>query len=333
MADNEKLTENDDDFVVVETPSGKQPPAEPKTPPPTDDDHDDHDDADDEADERLADADASDAERNTKREQNREERRARRARQRAMMERDKRVLSELAQQNQILAQRLAQLEGRSVHQDRVTIEQRMREAESEQRTAEALLAEAVRSGDGEEHVRALRIRDAAVARANQLAVLRQRADQAAEQAQQPHQARQQAPQIDPAVVNHGQAWMGQNSWYDPQARDEDSAIVKIIDDRLASEGYDPKDPGYWKELSKRVERRLPHRAAKAEDPADDRPAGRRGPPVGGSREHAPASTRREVYVSPERKAALVEMGVWDDPKARARYLKSFAAYDKNNPAR
>ena len=37
----------------------------------------------------------------------------------------------------------------------------------------------------------------------------------------------------------------------------------------------------------------------------------------------------EVYISPERKEAMIEAGVWDDPETRQRYLKQYADYDRN----
>ena len=69
-----------------------------------------------------------------------------------------------------------------------------------------------------------------------------------------------------------------------------------------------------------------------EDPVEDeRPAGRRGPPVGGSgREGGATPGRRQVVVSPERKRALQEAGVWDDPVARERYLRKYHEWDRNN---
>ena len=51
------------------------------------------------------------------------------------------------------------------------------------------------------------------------------------------------------------------------------------------------------------------------------------PPTGGTREHAPASTKKEIYVTPERKQAMIDAGVWDDPIARQRYLKAYRDYD------
>ena len=52
--------------------------------------------------------------------------------------------------------------------------------------------------------------------------------------------------------------------------------------------------------------------------------------MGGSRENVPASTRKEVYVTPERKQAMIDAGAWEDPVKRARMLKAYQAYDRNS---
>lgn len=39
-------------------------------------------------------------------------------------------------------------------------------------------------------------------------------------------------------------------------------------------------------------------------------------------------SKHEVYVSSERRQAMVEAGVWDDPTRRAKYLKAYQQYDK-----
>jgi hypothetical protein len=52
--------------------------------------------------------------------------------------------------------------------------------------------------------------------------------------------------------------------------------------------------------------------------------------VGSGREHAPTSTRKEIYISPERKQALMEAGVWDDATLRNKYVKRYAEYDRKN---
>lgn len=64
-----------------------------------------------------------------------------------------------------------------------------------------------------------------------------------------------------------------------------------------------------------------------EDGRDDRPRKRNGGPrfVSGGRERP--LKKNEVYVSAERRKALEEAGVWDDPKIRNRYLKRYQDYD------
>ena len=117
--------------------------------------------------------------------------------------------------------------------------------------------------------------------------------------------------------------MEENTWYDPSGADEDSAVVLAIDNKLAQEGYDPRSEEYWDELHNRVKRRLPEKFKQARKPTG-------GPAVGSGREHAPVSTRKEIYISPERKSALQEAGVWEDPVLRQRYIKKYAEYDRAN---
>jgi hypothetical protein len=142
--------------------------------------------------------------------------------------------------------------------------------------------------------------------------------------------------VDDEAMVHAKQFLSDNKWYDPQGRDEDSAIVLAIDQSMNRDGYDPRSPDYWDELRKRAARRLPERFGKAQSrdntqTREERTA-RGGPAVGSGKEHAPTSTRQEVYVSPERKQALIEAGVWDDPVLRQRYVKRYSEYDKQNRA-
>jgi hypothetical protein len=141
------------------------------------------------------------------------------------------------------------------------------------------------------------------------------------------------------VASLAQEWIAANPWYDPNGRDEESRITKAIDDGLIRDGYDPTQPEYWQELTGRVSRRL-NGSASRDDDGDEEPRRRtaskdaeprrRVVPSGSGREHASEATRKEVSVTPERKAAMVEAGVWDDPKLRNRYLKSYQKYDRQS---
>jgi hypothetical protein len=120
--------------------------------------------------------------------------------------------------------------------------------------------------------------------------------------------------------------MNANPWYDPSGRDEDSAITKVIDNQLAAEGYNPKDADYWHELTRRVASRI------GDDEVETRqsPSKRKAPPTGTTREHAPVSTKKEIYVTPERKQAMIDAGIWDDVPRRNQMLKAYQAYDKSS---
>ncbi len=136
------------------------------------------------------------------------------------------------------------------------------------------------------------------------------------------------------MLRHAQKFLTENTWYDPDGANEDSAIVLAIDNTLVREGYDPKSDEYWGELRKRAAKRLPERfeGAPSRSPAEGKETAARtprgGPALGSTRDHAPQSTRKEIYLSPERKQALVDAGVWDDPVLRMKYAKKYAEYDK-----
>ena len=127
--------------------------------------------------------------------------------------------------------------------------------------------------------------------------------------------------------------MSENPWYDSQGRDEDSAVVIAIDQSLSKDGFNPQTEEYWDELRKRTARRLPEKFKnqKTREVKEERVA-RGGPAVGSGREHAPATTRKEIYISPERKQALIDAGVWDDPILRKKYAQRYSEYDRANKA-
>jgi hypothetical protein len=136
-------------------------------------------------------------------------------------------------------------------------------------------------------------------------------------------------QLDEAAMHYAKEFIADNPWYDAQGRDEDSAIVLAIDSALVKDGFDPRSEEYWDELRHRTARRLPEKFAEGGQVAKTARQPRGGPAVGSSREYAPTSTRKEIHISPERKAALIEAGVWDDPILRVKYARSYAEYDRN----
>lgn len=308
MADNQ-MTENDgeDEFEIIE---GEEPVQEP-----VQEDADDSDD-DDDSDERLGDSeDDSDDEIVSRNRIKRQKRRE--VRQRAKEHAD-RELSLLREQNETLLRRVSAIEGNTLASNVSAIDQRIAQAQADVKQAESIIARAVEAGNGDDVATAMRLRDEAQYEAQQLW----------QQKQQVEQVRQQHanPGPDPRVVSYAKEWMDANPWYDPSGRDEDSAVTKAIDNQLAAEGYNPKDADYWHELTRRVASRI------GDDEAETRasPTKRRAPPTGTTREHAPVSTKKEIYVTPERKQAMVDAGIWDDVPRRNQMLKAYQAYDKSS---
>lgn len=314
MADN-KLIETDEDIELVPV---ETPPKDAKADAEAEEDEDDED-APEEGDARLAesqDDSEDDISPNRKRRLKRRE-----VRKRAKDNAD-RELHLLREQNTDMARRLAAVEGHALSTNEQTLEQRMQYAMNEAKQAEHIMARAVEAGNGDDMATALRLRDEANGRANQL----YRAKQQVEQVRRQHAA----PAVDARVQSFAREWLAANPWYDPSGRDEDSRVTKAIDDGLVFQGYDPKSPEYWYELTRRVATRI---GPEDDDGASAAPAAaarRKAPPTGNSREHVPPSTRKEVYVTPERKQAMIDAGVWEDPTARTRYLKAYQAYDKNS---
>ena len=51
--------------------------------------------------------------------------------------------------------------------------------------------------------------------------------------------------------------------------------------------------------------------------------------MGTDRESGANVGRNQFLVSKERKDAMIEAGVWDNPELRKRYLKAYQAYDRD----
>lgn len=310
---SDKKLEDEIEYEIVEQDAEENEVAEKPQKPKAKDDGDEDRLAASSADEDGEDGDEGD-DTEAKRAERRERKRLQRQKRKEFRERDKAVISTLEQQNQMLAQRLAAVEGRTFQRDAQDLDARLGQAVEQYNYAERLIRDAVAKGDGETVTRAMRARDEAALKARELQSVRSRMSA-------PQQAAPQAP--DPRVINNAKEWIEDHPWYDPNGGDDDSAIVLAIDNRLAEEGYNPATQEYWDELRDRVESKLPHKFQKA--------ATRKTPPVGSSRERSPGANKIQVRIDADRKKALIEAGAWEDPVKRAKFLKSFAEYDRANP--
>ena len=257
-------------------------------------------------------SDDDEDEREAIRERRRQEKKDRKERKDQAIKRDKLELDFLRKRNDDLERRLSAQEVRAHQGDLNAYDQAIAKAHQEAQMAEQVIEKAIEAQNGRDVAQAMRYRDQAKERIMQLKLEKQNISQ-------PKQ-----PQIDDMTLHYAKEFMNENPWYDANGGNEDSAIVIAIDQSLSNEGLDPRSEEYWSELRKRAARRIPERFTKKERVV------RGGPAIGSGKEHAPTSTRNQIYISPERKQALIDAGVWDDPVLRMKYVKRYAEYDKNN---
>jgi hypothetical protein len=141
------------------------------------------------------------------------------------------------------------------------------------------------------------------------------------------QPKQNVPnEISTEVQKNATAWLKNNKWYDPQARDTDSRIAKVIDQELAADGWDPADPEYWDELDNRLSARLPHRYAAKTGNTPKRP----GPTASARTANPSGKSANTITLSRDRVQAIKDAGAWDDPVKRNKMIKAYANFDKQN---
>jgi len=287
----------------------------------SDDDNDDEDievhveDSDDHQD------DETDEDREKIREARREERKLKKelAKQRDLTAKHK--ISALEKRNEDLARRLAAVESTAASYKFAQVDKALEDEATRVEYAKMKLVQAAQANDANAQVEYLeQLQDAK----NKLAQIQAYKKQQLEEAKQP---RQNVPnEISTEVQKNATAWLKSNKWYDPNARDTDSRIAKVIDQDLAAEGWDPADPEYWDELDNRLSARLPHRYA-----AKSNTSIKRGGPTASSRTANPSGkVGTTITLSPQRVQAIKDAGAWDDPAKRSKMIKAYAQFDKEN---
>ena len=271
------------------------------------------------------------AEDDDKREARKAERKSRRTRQKVARNRDQVELKFLRQRNEQVERQINELSARLDQSDATTVDSRMNQIKGAIKNADSVLAKAISAGEGEDAAEAQNIRDGL---RDQLGQLERYQETAAYQTEQAQKQAEDPP--NPLVMERVKAWHENNSWYHFGRQDEDSAIVGAIDDMLIRDGYDPTSQEYYDELDSRIARRLPHKATgdddrgNGQDLDEDRPAKTPAGPkfrVGG-RERTLKSN--EVHISRERREAMEQAGMWEDPVLRNKQLKRYAEWDREN---
>ena len=233
----------------------------------------------------------------------------------------KHKISALERRNEELARRLAAVESTASSFQFAQVDKAIEDEATRVEYAKMKLVQASQAGDAEGQVEYLeQLQESKQRLAQVQAYKKQQLDNA-------RRPKQNVPNpVTQEVQRNATQWLGKNKWYDPQARDTDSRIAKVVDQELAADGWDPADPEYWDELDNRLTARLPHRYA-----AKNGSSTKRGGPTASSRTANPSGkSANTVTLSRERVNAIKDAGAWDDPVKRNKMIKAYNAYDKAN---
>jgi len=273
------------------------------------------------ADQELDDAE-TDEDRDKIREARREERKLKKelAKQREASAKHK--ISALEKRNEELARRLAAVENTASSYQFAQLDKSIEDEATRVEYAKMKMLQAAQNGDAAAQVDYL----------EQLTEAKQRLQQAQyhkkQQLEQAKAPKQNVPNpVAEDVQKKAAKWLKKNDWYDPQARDTDSKIAKVIDQELAADGWDPSDSEYWEELDNRLQARLPHRYAGKGEGKKSRMAG----PTASSRVANTASAKPgTITLSRDRVQAIKDAGAWDDVERRNKMIRAYASYDRQN---
>ena len=230
-------------------------------------------------------------------------------------EKDQRLVS-LQRENEEFRKRLAEVEKKSQGFELARLDKAIEDEELRLKYFDAKRREAINNSNGDAYTQASNSFEEARRKYDAMRALKERASKT-----------ESEPQADPRMLRHAKSWMESNSWYDPNGSDEDSEIAKVIDAKLAKEGYDPSSADYWDELDARLQKRLPHRYTQQQDEPKRRP---RSFVTGSGRESTGGRQGNTLVLEPEQVRAIKEAGFWDDPAMRAKMIKRYAQQARNN---
>jgi hypothetical protein len=230
-------------------------------------------------------------------------------------EKDQRLVS-LQRENEEFRKRLAEVEKKSQNYELARLDKAIEDEELRLKYFDAKRREAINNSNGDAYTKASEGYEEARRKFDAMKTIKNRAAQA-----------ESEPQTDPRMLRHAKSWMESNSWYDPNGSDEDSEIAKVIDAKLAKEGYDPSSADYWDELDARLQKRLPHRYTQTQDEPKRRP---RSFVTGSGRESTSGRQGNTFVLEPEQVRAMKDAGFWDDPVKRAKMIKRYAQQARNN---
>ena len=256
----------------------------------------------------------------------REERRLKKGIHREKAKESNHLINALKKQNQQMAEQLARLETRTSGAELARVDKAIDDTAVQVEYAKMKMREAVTQQDGDAVVRAQELMYESQRKLESLKSIK---DQATRQMSQPQKQAVTVPDV--RVQKNAADWMERNPWYDPQGKDLDSEIAQRLDKQLTGEGYDPSSEDYWDELDDRVSKYLPHRIESTANKKKEKQkvksiqtsSGRESSSSGGG-------SNNGFRISPERVAVMKEAGVWDNPEARAKAIKNYVKWDREN---
>lgn len=273
----------------------------------------------------TGDADETDEDREALRAARREERRLKKDLTKQREASAKHKISALERRNETLERRLAQVENAAVGFQFAQIDRLLEDETTRVEYAKMKATQAAQAGDVAAQMEYMEQFYNAKNKLAQVQLLKQK------QLEEAKQPRNNVPSPATEVVQQNATeWLNSNRWYDPSGKDTDSRIAKVIDNALASEGWDPADPEYWDELDNRLKERLPHRyTSKVSSGSNDR--NRRGGTSSGRTDVSGSAIAKNTFtLSRERVQALKDAGMWDDPAKRAKAIRNYADFDRKN---
>ena len=261
-------------------------------------------------------------EREAIREARREERKLKKELQKQRETSSRNKITALERRNAELAERLAKVENTAASYQFAQLDKAIEDEATRVEYAKMKMLQAAQAGDVANQMEFL----------EQLTDAKQRLNQAQhykkQQVEEAKAPKQNVPNpTTEQVQQNANKWLKKNSWYDPQARDTDSRIAKVIDQELVADGWDPSDSEYWEELDNRLQSRLPHRyVSKGESERRSRSG-----PTASSRVSNSSNTKAgTITLSRERVSAIRDAGAWDDIEKRNKMIRAYARYDREN---
>ena len=234
----------------------------------------------------------------------------------------KHKISALEKRNEELARRLAAVEDTAASYQFAQIDKTVEDEATRVEYAKMKMLQAAQAGDVNAQMEYL----------EQLTDAKERLKQAQhykkEQLERAKAPKHNVPNpVTEEVQQNANKWLKRNSWFDPQARDTDSRIAKVVDQELVADGWDPSDPEYWDELDNRLSARLPHRYTAKGGNNQRRSAG----PTASSRVANTTSAKPgTITLSRDRVQAIKDAGAWDDVARRNKMIRAYAQYDREN---